>query len=988
MSRKIISLLSLLVLTISALAITLNRSSVVSSAAATEHAGDASPDGVWQELDAASVSSSLLEGQMLPQAYRAARLNGDALQGILRQAPVELTARASVPQVVLSLPMPDGTFSRFRIEDSPVMEPALAAKYPEIKTYQARGIDDPRIFMRFDWSPRGLHALAYAGDQTILIHPLRWDDITTYISYYGRDYRATAEAFRCDMDELHIGARPELNRAAAPQTATGNQLRTYRIAIATTQEYTNAPALGGGTVAGTVASINTWLNGINLVYERELSVRLSLVNNTSAMFTAEPDGFTNGSTQTMAIQGMPILGTSIGLANYDIGHVLGTGQGGIALPGVVCSNMPYIGGGGPNAAVKGAGASLINPAGPVGNLPNLGVLLHELGHQFGSLHSFNVSIDTCGPNRSPTHAWEPGGGTTLMSYPGLCPGSDVAFVRDDLRFHNGSFTAMVNTINTTGTCVTPTPKANSIPTINAGADYTIPRNTPFTLTAVGGDADPEDVPNLTYVWEQVDAGGTNFGSPPDSDAGDPANTTRPIFRAFQPTAGASRTFPSPQFILNNANVPPATFMCGPGQNCLTAESLPNVTRTLNFRCTIRDQRGGVIDDGVVLSVNGGAGPFAVTSPNSAVTFNGNSQQTVTWDVANTNTSPVNVAEVRISLSADGGNTFPYVLAASTANDGTETIIVPNVTTAQARIKVEALANIFFDISDANLTIHSVAPNLNKLADFDGDGQADVSVFRPSDGVWYLQRSSAGFTSIQFGLSTDRIVPGDYDGDGKTDVAVWRPSNGSWYSLDSSNGALRYAVFGQNGDLPTPGDYDGDGKSDISVYRPANNNFYLLYSSDGSFHFQQWGAGGDQPVVGDYDGDGKSDFAIFRPSVGIFYILQSSNGVVRGQQFGQSGDKPLAGDFDGDGKTDIAVFRPSTGAWYSLNSSDNSVRGLGWGTNGDIAAAADYDGDGKWDVAVFRPATGTFYILQSTTNALRAAQFGTNGDVPVPSAYVP
>ena len=271
-------------------------------------------------------------------------------------------------------------------------------------------------------------------------------------------------------------------------------------------------------------------------------------------------------------------------------------------------------------------------------------------------------------------------------------------------------------------------------------------------------------------------------------------------------------------------------------------------------------------------------------------------------------------------------------------------------------------------------------------DFDGDGRADVSVFRPASNTWFINGSTSGQTSRVWGTSGDLLAPADYDNDGKFDVAVFRPSNGSWYILQSSTNTLLGLVWGASGDVPVPGDYNGDGNADVAVFRPSNGIWYIRNSGAGTALGIAWGQSGDTPVVGDYDGDGRADTAVFRPSTGVWYVLGTTAGSSS-TQFGQSGDRPVPARYDTDARTDLAVFRPSEGRWYILSSVSNTASGTTFGTSSDVLVPADYDGDGRADIAVFRPSSGTWFV-QGTTSGATSFIYGASTDTAIPSVYNP
>jgi hypothetical protein len=733
------------------------------------NAAGGSDEGVWESTG--KQAKDLHSIDELPAEARVLRLNEEPLNQVLNGALTEGDNGLEEAGSVLSLPMPDGSFARFRIQESPVMEPALAARHPEIKSYRGWGIDNRLLTMRCDWSPRGFYALVTDGAEMVTIQPVSSKGKSSktdrpdrgergagaadeYVSYYGRDYAAIARKVRCSVTEADIvggfaaahaairaGRLADLaSGAGSVNYSVGDKLVTYRIAIATTQEFRNA--YGGG-----MANVNTWLNAVNVIYNRELSIHLSLIS----LFEPSTGQLGNGATDATLTQLRQYLKSNLAASQYDLGHALGTGSDGKAYIGVVCSGESVDSDGTDNGPFKAGGVTLVN--GSAGNSLSVAALAHEIAHQFGAMHSFNANTGACGPARFGDSAYESGSGLTIMSLAGAACGSDAIAATRESRFHAGSFEEIMSYLNFIGGgCGTVTMTGNGIPTLSDIPNYAIPRNTPFKLMASGSD--PNNDP-LTYAWEQIDPGATGFANPAYSDAGDPQNTTRPIFRPFSASTSSSRTFPSLTYILNNANVPPATD----GSGFQTAENLPNVTRAMNFRATVRDNRatgGGVNSKSMRVEVDGNSVPFKVISPNAAAAWTVGSSQTVNWSVGNTkNNSAINCQNVNILLSTDGGNNFPTTLAANTPNDGGETITVPSAVTTQARVKIEAVGNIFFDISDKNFAINSstcsftISPASQTISSGGGGGSVGVTA---SAGCQWAASSNDSWITVTSGTS--------------------------------------------------------------------------------------------------------------------------------------------------------------------------------------------------------------------------------------------
>ncbi|MFA7820487.1 reprolysin-like metallopeptidase [Aeromonas dhakensis] len=574
------------------------------------------------------------------------------------KVPIDYFAGLQAGAGSLTLPLPDGGEVTFTLQAYDLLPADLAAKYPDIQVFKGHNPAAPVETGRFDLGPQGFHAMFTHQGKTVFVDPLRNAD--GYAVYYQQDAYSRLEE---EADKV-IGS--DASKALAHKVQVdGNVRKRYVIAISAAGEYTQ---YHGGTVEAGLGAITTLLNRVNEVYQRDVAAEFQLASGNDNIIFTDPasDPFTNSDADVDINSVVQADALTKGLGAFDIGHVVNTGGGGLAGLGVLCM------------ADKSAG--MTGSAKPEGDAFFIDYVAHEIGHQFGADHTFNGTTNSCGSgNREASQAWEPGSGTSIMAYAGIC-GEENIQPHSDPYFHSKSIEQMRAHMATVPTCGTSIDLVNNAPQAAAGASRIIPANTPFVLKGAGADLDGDP---LTYTWEQIDLGTESSSLATMVDDG-----SRPLFRFVSPTSSPERILPSLPSLLSG------TLAKG--------EAWPTTNRDLNFRLTVRDGKGGVASDDMKVQVVNTGSAFRLTAP-LGVSLTPGASQAVSWDVAGTNLAPISCSKVDLLLTQNEGTSWSS-LAVSQPNSGSATVTLPADLASDARLKVACSDNIFFAISPAKLPV--------------------------------------------------------------------------------------------------------------------------------------------------------------------------------------------------------------------------------------------------------------------------------------------
>lgn len=664
-----------------------------------------------------------------PKVFSLYQVDLDKIKNDLEKAPKRFSGDESL---VLKFPDSDGNIRNYIVQEASIMESALQAQFPEMRTYTGWEKGAPSNTIRFSVTPQTGISIMYFDGWDISYLDSYTKNNSSYILYKRKDLPKNDRLFECHVEDL-LDKNNNLNTSAKAPLVSDGFLRTYRLALSATGEYTT---FHGGTVPSAMAAMVTTMNRVNGIYEKTISVTMVMIANNSSLIyvNSATDPFTNGNPNVMITENQNNTTSVIGSANYDIGHVFGTNSGGLAGLGVVCSTNNKARG------VTGSGA-------PVGDPFDVDYVAHEVGHQFGANHTFR----NCGGNENNATAYEPGSGSTIMAYAGICGSTLNVQNLSSPYFHAASVVEMNVVIKRTTDCSVKTSNNNGVPTADAGADYIIPRGTAFVLTGTGTDPNND---SLTYLWEQYD--NTNNTQPPVNTA-----TVGPVYRSFTPTVSPMRYFPNMASVLANNLIP-------------KWEVTPNVARTLNFSLLVNDNKATgnqSANDAMIVTVTND-GPFTVTSQTTNTSYSAQNPITVTWNVAGTNAGTINTQNVTILLSKDNGLTFNTVLAASVPNNGSAVVNLPNENIPSARIMVKALGNIYFALNPSFFSVTSFLStsetDTNSFSIFPNPAKDEVNI--------KLKKQSDSGKYTMYDMSGKLVKTGEIKGNTKVRTEGFQTGN--------------------------------------------------------------------------------------------------------------------------------------------------------------------------------------------------------------------